>query len=143
MIYKNSPENFNSRFEVVSCFLEHNGEILLLYRREEKLEGNKWGVPAGKIDNGECEFSAMTRELNEETGISAHRDDLKYLDKLYVQYPDYDFVYHMFRFQIEKRPLVNIRKSEHKTFCWVSPRRALKMNLVSGQDKCIEMIYGV
>jgi len=142
MIHKSPPENFNPKFEVVSCFLEHNGEILLLYRKEEKSEGNKWGVPAGKIDDGECEFTAMARELREETGITAHRDDLKYLNKIYVRYPDYDFVYYMFCFQLEERPFINIRKSEHETFCWVSPNRALEMNLVSGQDMCIEMVYG-
>ncbi len=50
MISRNKPENFTPKFEVVSCFVEYNDEILLLLRQDHKPEGNTYGVPAGKID---------------------------------------------------------------------------------------------
>src|SRR3989344_2825045 len=61
MIYKNLPKKFNPRFEIVSCYVEHNGKILLLHRHGHKSEGNRWGVPGGKIDGGESELGAMVR----------------------------------------------------------------------------------
>ena len=49
MIYHESvPIDFNPAFEVVSCFVEHNGEILLLHRNNDKSEGGKWGTPGGR-----------------------------------------------------------------------------------------------
>jgi len=50
MISKHIPENFNPKFEVVSCFVEYEDEILLLRRQDHKPEPNTYGVPAGKID---------------------------------------------------------------------------------------------
>ena len=55
MIHTDPPEHFAPRFEVVSCFVEHDGEILLLHRNEGKSEGGKWGMPGGKIEAGESE----------------------------------------------------------------------------------------
>jgi len=63
MIYKNQPIDFNSQFEVVSCFLEYNGKILLLQRQDDKVGGSTWGVPAGKIENNENTIQAILREI--------------------------------------------------------------------------------
>jgi ADP-ribose pyrophosphatase YjhB (NUDIX family) len=62
MISKNKPENFNPKWEVVSCFVEYKNEILLLLRQDHKLQPNTWGVPAGKVDIGETIRKAMKRE---------------------------------------------------------------------------------
>ena len=53
MIYGSKPKQFNPLFEVVSCFVEHNGEIILLHRQSQKPEGDTWGVPAGKVGEEE------------------------------------------------------------------------------------------
>ena len=50
MLYKEKPENFTPKFEVVSCFVEYNNKILLLLRQDHKPEPNTYGVPAGKVD---------------------------------------------------------------------------------------------
>ena len=143
MIYKNPPENFNARFEVVSCFVEHEGEILLLHRQNNKTEGDKWGVPAGKKEERETESEAIAREMREETGLDLHSGLFQYFDKVYVRYPDYDFVYHMFTVKLEERPNVLINESEHKNFQWADPQRALELNLIRDEDQCIRLFYRV
>ena len=141
MIYKDIPENFNPKFDVVSCYFEHDGKILLLHRHDHKSEGDKWGVPAGKIDEGEGELEAMVREIKEETGQEVLAEQLEYLDKVYVRYPDYDFLYHMFRIIINKQPEVLLSVGEHKDYTWVSPKEALNLDLVRDLDSCIKMCY--
>jgi 8-oxo-dGTP pyrophosphatase MutT (NUDIX family) len=50
-----------------------------------------WGVPAGKLEQGETPEVAARRELLEETGIqltSASR--IAYLETLYIRKPDLD-----------------------------------------------------
>ena len=87
MIYTEKPQEFYSKFDVVSCFVEHNGEILLLHRQDHKPQGNTWGVSAGKVDGGEQVLEAMVREIYEETGFKLVPSQLAYFGKLYVFRP--------------------------------------------------------
>lgn len=143
MIYKEIPEDFNSKFEVVSCYVEHDGDILLLHRNDAKPEGNTWGLPAGKLDGHEDISQAMEREIFEETGVKIDLVKLEYLDKLYVKYPDYSFVYHMFKLTVDSKPEINISPKEHKAYQWLSPHQALELSLIQDLDECIKLSYKI
>ena len=143
MIYKTEPANFNSRFEVVSCYLENDGEILILHRQDHKPEGNTWGLPAGKIDAGENEFDAVTREILEETGLEIELGDLEYLEKLYVVYPTYQFIFHMFKVTLEEKPVIKISDGEHKAYKWLKPEEVLKLDLIPDFDECLKISYNL
>ncbi len=143
MIFRASPEEFNPKFEVVSCLVEFDGKILLLHRQDRKPQGNTWGVPAGKIDEGESPINALLRELKEETGIVITESQLAYFDKLYVKYPEFDFVYYMFHLKLADKPSILINSTEHKTFEWASPEEALEKQLILDQDFCIKLFYKI
>lgn len=143
MIYKERPQNFHPKFEVISCFVEYNGEILLLHRQDHKPEGNTWGVPAGKVDAGESILEAMVREIQEETGFMLSSQQLSYFGKVFVKYPDYDFVYHMYHAKLDQKQKVAINHNEHKDFRWISPENALNMPLIQDLDSCIKLFYGL
>ncbi|MDO8591281.1 MAG: NUDIX hydrolase [bacterium] len=118
-------------------------KILLLHRHKEKSQGGKWGVPAGKIDQGEGSLEAMIREAREETGLAIKPTQLEFFQKVFVRYPDYDFVYHMFRVKLESEHPIVLSHKEHQAFCWASPMEALAMNLVDDLKPCIKMFYSV
>lgn len=141
MLYKEQPKNFTPKFEVVSCFVEYKDEILLLLRQDHKPEGNTYGVPAGKVDAGETINQAMKREWWEETQIDLN--DAEYFDKLFVRYPDYDFIYHMYSKKFTERPEVKINPKEHKNYIRKTPQEALKMDLIRDLDECIKLFYDV
>ena len=141
MIYKERPQNFDPRFDVISCFVEYDGEILLLHRQDYKPEGNTWGVPAGKVDAGENILEAMVRELKEETGFVLPSPQLSYFGKVFVKYPDYDFVYHIYHTKLDQEHKVTINHNEHKDFRWISPKNALNMDLIQDLDACIKLFY--
>ena len=150
MIYKNIPEKFNKQFSAAGCYVECGGEILLLYRTDVGYEGNKWGLPGGMIDEGESESDAVIREIKEETGLEFLSNQVEYLAEVFVDLPAgrhglpaRNFIYHMFRTRITEKPEIKIDQNEHKAFKWVRPDEALKMNLVSGLDECIKMVYEV
>jgi 8-oxo-dGTP pyrophosphatase MutT (NUDIX family) len=143
MIYQEKPEDFNPIFSIVSCYVEHNGRILLLHRQSQKPEGNRWGLPAGKIDEGESELEAMVREIKEETGQEFSPKALEYLDKVYVKYPEYHFLYHMFRVKLEEELPVSLSSKEHQDFQWLEPELALQLDLVRDLDKCLKLSYNI
>jgi len=114
--------------------MEHDGKILLLHRLKNKSEGNRWGLPGGKIDQGENKHQAMVREIREETGVRVFPENLEYIVKLYVKYPKYHFVYHIFRLTLNKLPKLKLRVKEHKGFKWIAPKDATKYVLLHKRD---------
>lgn len=141
MLFKSPPKDFSPTLKISKCYVEHLGQILLLRRAQGKIEAEKWGVPGGKIDRGESESEAMSRELLEETGISASAESFKFLDTVFVRYPEFDFVSHMFYLTVSSRPMVKINSREHVDYLWVKVKEALKLDLVKDEDACIKHCF--
>ena len=145
-IYLEKPDGFNPKAEIVGCcFLHYQDKILLLHRQDSKSEGNRWGIPGGKLNKGEPLIEAIVREVFEETGFQLDKEKIHYIGKVYIKVPNFDFEYHMVQFQeqIEHPGDVKINFKEHKGFTWVTPKDALKMNLMTDEDTCFEIIFGL
>lgn len=142
MVYEAAPKDFNPKFEVVSCLVQHDKYVLLLLRNSDKSEGGKWGTPTGKFEPSKDKTieDAMRREFKEETGLTID-GNLKYLKKLFVNHLGYDFVFHVFHtFLPEKSPVI-INPKEHQNSKWSEVEEALKMDLVADQDIVFRMFY--
>ena len=144
-IFLEKPCDFQAKAEIVGCFLHDKDKILILHRQDTKAEGNHWGIPGGKLNRGEPLLDAAVREVNEETGFCLDKDQLHVIGKVYIKVPNFDFVYHMVRYegQIEKPGDVKINFEEHKGFTWVTPKEALKMDLITDEDTCFEIVFGL
>lgn len=59
--------------------------------------------------------------------------------------PHFDFEYHMIDYQepIENPADVKINFKEHKGFTWVTPKDALMMDLITDEDTCFEIVFGL
>jgi 8-oxo-dGTP diphosphatase len=143
MVYKSPPPGFTPKFEVVSCFYEFQGRFLLLQRHKNKPQGGTWGAPAGKVSKGESIEGAMMREFKEETGIDLSEQSLKYFDKVYITFPTFDFIYHLFSAKHEPSLMVKLNPMEHTAHTWVTPEESLKMNLIQDEDGCIKLFYAI
>jgi 8-oxo-dGTP pyrophosphatase MutT (NUDIX family) len=142
MIFTNQPDEFHPVFEVVGSFCEFDKRILLLLRQDSRPQGNTWGIPSGKIDGSESLLAAIQRELYEETNIEVNDKAISYIEKVYVKYPTYDFIYHMFKTEFVKEPVVIINKDEHKAFQWIHPEDAIQLeNQIEDLDACIKLVY--
>lgn len=69
MIFQEAPIDFNKEIDVVGCYVQYDGKFVLLHRQPHKTNGNRLGLPAGKVDPGETVHRAMSREIKEETGL--------------------------------------------------------------------------
>ena len=104
-------------------------------RQPHKTEGNMWGIPGGKVEKGETSHQAVMREIREETGLDLPVS-IKYFGKVYIRYPEVDFIYHMYGHDLDDYPAdVSIdpprivsRKSSPRS---LSARHASVKNLVS------------
>lgn len=142
MIFLTEPEGFNNKFDIVSCLCERDGKILILLRQDYKPQGNMWGIPAGKVDNGEELLTALERELREETGMTPPKDKFEFVTKFYTRYPEYDFIFHIFKAKIDGSAEVTINPAEHKEYKWFTTQEVLNLsNSMEDLDKCIKYCY--
>jgi mutator protein MutT len=145
VVYLEPTAQFKPRIEVATVYIEFNDQILLLHRQDNKSEGNKWGIPGGKVDKNETPLHAVIREIKEETGYDISKHEIECLKPVYIEYNDKDhFVYHAFRTSLQDDPgAVKINFQEHKGFTWVKPADALKMDLLKDEDTCIIKDYSL
>lgn len=143
MIYMTPSSQFKPCVEVAAVYIENEGQILLLHRQNNKSQGNKWGIPGGKVEKKETPLQAAIRETKEETGIDISSQPIEILKTVYIEYSEKNhFIYHTFRTKLKADPsMVKINFNEHKGFTWVKPEDALKMDLLQDEDACIIKDY--
>lgn len=145
-IYLEKPHDFHPKHAVVGCcFLHFQDKILILHRQDNKAEGNSWAIPGGKLHAGEPIIEAIAREVFEETGYQLDLEKMHHIGKLYIRVPNFDFEYHMVKYldPIKNPGDVKINFKEHKGFTWVTPQDALNMDLMTDEDTCFEIVFGI
>ena len=138
MLSLKKPGKFLPVSDVVGCLFWAEGKILLLKRATEKSYPGRWGLPGGKINEGESRLDAIIREVKEETGINLSSGRFQTHQTYYVVNPKESFVYTMYISRFEKIPGVNINRIEHVNYAWYRPEEALKLKLMPDADGCIE-----
>ena len=136
-IHEKKPEGFTPQVQVAACYLEIDNKLLLLQRAVGKSQPGKWSVPAGKLERDEIPEDAAKRELFEETGISLERpSQIQRVSSLYVHEPEKDYIYHMFRVQLDQTPHVQL-SNEHESYKWVTSKELEEMPLMMGAMEAI------
>lgn len=136
-IWESPPEDFRSDVEVAACYVEIDGRILLMERASKSAEGKTWGVPAGKIEQGETPPQAALRELIEETGIKVSSSQVKEIGKLYVWKPRGTFIYHMFQVHVNEVPVVNL-SHEHTQYKWANAQDLETLHFIGGGREALD-----
>lgn len=77
---------------VAIAYIVNDQDGLLMGKRNDN---GLWTVPAGKIEQGECPFIGMARELKEETGLDAK--DIKLVKAGFVE----DMLLYLFHIEID------------------------------------------
>jgi len=143
MISSTPPSNFSPRAQVAACYVEHEWEILLLKRSNSGFFSNTGGTPGGKLDEWEHFTEAAIRETFEETGIQLDSLKIRFLEKVYVRHKDHDILYYTHHYHIESKPDIILAPNEHQDFSWMTPKDALKINLIEDEDLCIKKFFNI
>jgi 8-oxo-dGTP pyrophosphatase MutT (NUDIX family) len=128
---------------VVTCFLESNGEILILRRssRVGTYQG-KWAGVSGYIEEDKTADEQAITEIKEETGLSA--GDIRLIRKSESLNADDDklgvrWVVHPYLFHIADRGKVRI-DWEHKESRWIKPGEILNYDTVPQLKEALERV---
>ncbi|MFC1941128.1 NUDIX domain-containing protein [Chloroflexota bacterium] len=128
--------------KVVTCFLESEGEILLL-RRSERVGSyqGRWAGVSGYIEKT-LDEQALT-EIEEETGLGG--EDIQLIKKgepLAVEDEKLGFrwVVHPYLFHITDRSKIKV-DWEHKETRWVAPRDIANYQTVPMLKETLERVY--
>jgi 8-oxo-dGTP pyrophosphatase MutT (NUDIX family) len=141
-VHLDPPEQFHPKMHVAGCYCEYEGKILMLLRSPHKPQGNTWCAPGGKLESTESPEQAVIRELKEEIDLDISGLPLSYCRRVFVRFPQVDFVLDLYRVRLKEFPQLTIANEEHLDYCWVSPKEALELPLIPGGDECVEVVFG-
>ncbi len=132
------PKNFTSKLEVASNWIEHDGLFLFVQKSGDAREDLVWSLPGGKVEPNEPCVQACIREVLEETQIMLQSEQVRFLKKLYITKPDFEYTYHMYHTKLNHHPDVQL-SHEHCDFEWLDLEAAKELNLLSGGHQILEM----
>lgn len=114
---------------------------VLLVKHTQKAENstNVYGLPAGRIEQGETEKQAAARELKEETGLETNKESLIELPTVYkavIKRTDGEVLmtYKVFKCNLFDGEVVNSLETSPE---WVELSRIKELNLLPNVDKAI------
>ena len=133
-----TPMSIQHRF-ALNLILDSQDRLLLLLRNDQTSLGpNKWGLPAGKIENKETPAQAAQRERIEEIGNDHKVQLIRYIGPVIDSFYGGKYEVHLFQFAWERGQI--ILNSEHKDSVWVAKEEIAKMDVMLGIEENIAML---
>ena len=106
-------------YEVVAAVIEYEDKILCMQRGKAKFDytSYKFEFPGGKVEAGEENHIALSRELSEEMDMNVNISAEDYLLTVDHTYPDFAITMHAYLCKVEKPDFV---MKEHISFKWLT-----------------------
>lgn len=76
MLYARGMESRPRRVDCVGALVYDDRHRLLLVQRGHAPDAGRWSLPGGRVEPGETDGEAVTREVAEETGLDVHVGNL-------------------------------------------------------------------
>ena len=121
-------------FDVVTCFMNSFGKVLVLQRGRKDKQFGLWGIPGGKLDEGETPRESLSREIFEETDVATSQDSFVFLNKALLENSfDGTYVLYLYYLDLLNRPSISINKDEHLSCQWVTLDEFESLDLLISQ----------
>jgi 8-oxo-dGTP pyrophosphatase MutT (NUDIX family) len=130
-VFLSPPSDFKPTMQAAGCYCCCDDHLLLVKRQSFKSQGDKWGVPAGKLEKDENPADTVIRELKEEVGLPLSLENLQHIGTLFIRLPPIDYIYYMFFTHYPSFPQVIVDLSENQEARWSTLEDALKLPLMA------------
>ena len=125
------------KIEVVAAIIYFEKEILCVQRPKNKLHyiSEKFEFPGGKIETGETQEEALTREIYEELNIKPNIKSL-FLTVIH-EYPDFELTMHGFICEVETKEITLNEHIDHK---WLKIEEIEQLDWAAADIPIVEKI---
>ncbi|MBI2268592.1 MAG: NUDIX domain-containing protein [Candidatus Blackburnbacteria bacterium] len=116
-----------------AIIFNENGEILLGQRSvNDRWNPLSWEVPGGKREPDQTPTAALVSEILQETGLIIVPSRLIYEEEIFLtQGPRAGKTYKLQVCAARAAGGTFVRSKEHDDFCWITPQKALTLELTS------------
>ena len=123
---------------VAGVIKKQNGEILCTLRDQGKYEyvSFKWEFPGGKIEQGETNHQALSRELMEELEIDVKIGDFFY--QVEHDYPDFHLSMAVYECELLS---TEIKQNVHKGMKWLAPKDMMSLDWAQADVPVAQAIF--
>ncbi len=130
------PKKMAAHFVGVGAVVIHDEKVLLVKLKYGRAQG-RWLIPGGMVDPGETLSEAVTREVNEETGIVIKPRDIIGIRSMVREGDGLTDVYVVFRAELTSPPTpLSPQESEIDKVAWI-PISELERKDVSNYTRII------
>ena len=141
MMHLDRDPDANTILPVVVIYIFNRKGELLLFRRKKYPFAGWWEAPGGHINFQERMKEAALRELEEETGIVAGEDELKFVNVMdHIEGKTYHRILISFAFLLKNDTA--IKPAEHDEYGWFSINEVPKNILFGPYKEAYELIFG-
>ena len=126
-------------YEVVAAVIEYENKILCMQRGKAKFEyvSYKYEFPGGKVETGEENHIALSRELREEMDLDVVIGEEDYLLTVDHTYPDFAITMHAY---LCKVATPNFVMKEHVDFKWLSVSELDSLDWAEADKPIVEFL---
>ena len=126
-------------YEVVAAVIECKGKILCMQRGKAKYEyvSYKYEFPGGKVEVGEENHIALSRELREEMDLDVTIREKDYLLTVDHSYPDFAITMHTYLCKVSTPDFV---MKEHVDFKWLSVSELDSLDWAEADKPIVEFL---
>ena len=117
---------------VGAAIVNDKGEVLCAQRGKGSLIG-KWEFPGGKVEKGETDQQALTREIKEELDINVEVGSL--IDENFNEYPDMNVNLRVYQCKYISG---EIRDTEHQALKWTKSDQIEKLDWAEADKPIVE-----
>lgn len=140
MILSNKEETtFDALFHSVGCVCVYKGSFLIIKRTNSKSYPFMWGIPTGKMEQGENIGKAIIRELFEETGILQSIENFRHIDTFCIENGDMKFKYSIFTLELKYLPNIKLNSNEHVDYRWIQFKEIDNFKLIPDVKETVEI----
>jgi 8-oxo-dGTP diphosphatase len=126
------------RIRVVGALIELDGKYLITQRPPTASLPLLWEFPGGRVEEGESDEEALTRELREEMDIRVEVNELAM--HVLHSYENYDIDFNVYRCRLISGEIAHRRVYKHR---WVHPRDLDDYPFPAADEKTLEKLLGL